>query len=68
MVRPLKDPNLRMDFDLRIPLTHEQKMLVSEAATLDQSDVAAWCRPILLKAAEARLKREKGRQKMEYDQ
>jgi len=59
MARPKKDPSLRMDVDLRIPVTAEQKQLIYDAASADQADVAAWIRPILLKAAEDRLKRDR---------
>jgi uncharacterized protein (DUF1778 family) len=62
MARPPKDPSERKSVDLRIPLTEEQKKLVAEAASADQEDVAAWVRPILLRAAENRLsKQNKGR-------
>jgi hypothetical protein len=59
MARPPKDPSERKDVDLRIPMTEAQKRIVSEAASADQSDVAAWVRPIVLMAAERRLKRGK---------
>lgn len=51
MARPPKDERLRKDSDLRIPLTVEQKRLIVEAATLAESDVATWLRPIVLQAA-----------------
>jgi uncharacterized protein (DUF1778 family) len=44
-----------MDVDLRIPVTREQKALIFEAAFLSQSDIAAWVRPLLLKAARKRV-------------
>ena len=53
MVRPRKAPQLRKDADLRIPMTADQKRLVVYAATLNQQDMAAWVRPLLLEAAEA---------------
>jgi len=52
MARPPKDPALRMDFDLRIPMTADQKALIIQAAATTQTDVAAWVRPILIKAAQ----------------
>jgi uncharacterized protein (DUF1778 family) len=58
MARPPKDPADRKSVDLRIPLTEEQKKLVSEAASADQEDVAAWVRPIVLHAAERRLAKQ----------
>jgi hypothetical protein len=60
MARPRKDPSERKTVDVRIPLTESQKKLVSTAAGADKADVAAWLRPIVLRAAEHRLsKREK---------
>jgi hypothetical protein len=59
MARPPKDPSERKSVDLRIPLTEEQKKLVSEAASADQADVAAWVRPIVLMAAQRRLSKKK---------
>jgi hypothetical protein len=58
MARPKKDARLRMSEDLRIPLTGDQKKLISKAAGLDQSDMAAWVRPLLIEAAKTRLLRE----------
>ena len=55
MSRPFKDPALRMSADLRIPVTEEQKQLITQAAASRQSDFAAWARPILLKAAQQQL-------------
>lgn len=55
MARPRKEPQLRKDVDLRIPLTAEQKRLIAEAAALDHSDMAAWVRPLLLQAAQIRV-------------
>jgi hypothetical protein len=63
MARPRKDPSERKDVDLRIPMTEEQKRIVSEAASADQADVAAWVRPIVLRAAENRLARRPKRGK-----
>lgn len=37
--------------DLRIPVTPEQKEIVSSATQLIGEDMASWARPILLKAA-----------------
>jgi hypothetical protein len=51
MARPFKEPHLRKDTDLRIPLTADQKRLVVLAANLAQADVATWLRPIILQAA-----------------
>lgn len=57
MARPPKDPSERKSVDLRIPLTQDQKELVAKAAKADQADVAAWVRPIVLRAAEKRLEK-----------
>lgn len=59
MARPPKDKRLLMRSSIRIPLTDDQKKLLEEAAHLDQSDLAAWVRPVLLRAAEERLARAK---------
>jgi len=58
MPRPPKDPNLRMDVDLRIPVTREQKEKISMAVSLDQMEFAQWARDILIRAAERRIKLE----------
>jgi uncharacterized protein (DUF1778 family) len=58
MARPRKEPRLRKDADLRIPLTAEQKELIAQAAALDQSDMAAWVRPLLIQAAQLRVARQ----------
>jgi hypothetical protein len=54
--RPPKDPSLRMDTDLRIPITAEQKMLIAKAAAKDGEDMAAWIRPIIVRAAQNKLR------------
>jgi hypothetical protein len=64
--RPPKDKNLLMNVPLRVMLTAEQKALIEEAARLDQQDMTAWARPILLQAARERVARaevERGHQK-----
>jgi len=48
-----------MSASIRLPLTEDQKRLIEEAAVLDQSDLTAWIRPILLRAAKERI--EKGK-------
>jgi len=48
-----------MNVPLRIMLTAEQKRLIEEAAKLDQADMTAWVRPILLRAAHDRIVRSK---------
>jgi len=51
MARPPKKPELRMDRDLRIPVTEDQRALVVRAAETAGKDMAAWAREVLLKAA-----------------
>ena len=64
MPRPPKDPSDLKNVDVRIPLTADQKKIISDAAEAEGSDVATWARPILLRSAQDRLsKREKGRGK-----
>jgi hypothetical protein len=59
MARPRKDGRLRMDTDLRIPLTSEQKALI-DAATADEPEgKAAWARGILLEAARRQINRSR---------
>lgn len=55
MARPPKDPSLRMDADLRIPVTAEQKRLILDAVADDPAGFAAWARAILLEAAKERM-------------
>lgn len=62
MARPPKDKRMLMNVPLRIMLTAEQKAMIEEAARLDQSEVAAWARPLLLQAAQQRLAKEKRKQ------
>ena len=56
--RPPKDKDLLMDVPLRIMLTATQKALIEEAARMSGDDVAAWARPILLRAAKAGVRRQ----------
>ncbi len=55
MGRPRKAGRLRMDTDLRIPMTTEQKQLLDEATADEPEGKAAWARAILLRAARDRL-------------
>jgi uncharacterized protein (DUF1778 family) len=63
MARPHKEPSERKSEELRIPVTEDQKNLISEAASADGADVATWLRPIVLRAAAKRLEKESGRDK-----
>jgi hypothetical protein len=56
MARPPKNPDLRMDKDLRIPVTAEQRETVNRAAQAAGQDMAAWARSLLLTAARRQLK------------
>lgn len=61
MARPRKDKRLLMNVSIRIPLTEDQKKLLEQAAILDQSDMTAWVRPVILRAAQERVARDKTR-------
>jgi hypothetical protein len=51
MARPTKDPKLRMETDLRIPVTADQKRVISDAVRDEPAGMAAWARSVLLDAA-----------------
>ncbi len=55
MVRPKKDPAMRMDTDIRIPLTAEQKKVIAAAVADEPGGMASWAREVLLDAASNRL-------------
>lgn len=55
MARPRKNGRLRMDTDLRIPVTTEQKALIVEATSDEPEGMAAWARSVLLDAARQRI-------------
>jgi hypothetical protein len=60
MARPPKFGRLRLDTDIRIPLTSEQKALIVEATRGEPEGMAAWVRAVVLVAAKRKLtKREK---------
>jgi hypothetical protein len=59
MPRPPKHGRLRMDTDLRVPLTSEQKTLIDEATANEPEGKAAWARAILLAAANRKLAKSK---------
>lgn len=58
MVRPRKHGRLRMDTDLRIPLTSEQKALIDQATADEPEGKAAWARAILLDAAKRKITKQ----------
>lgn len=55
MARPRKAGKLRMDTDLRIPMTSEQKQIIDQATANEPEGKAAWARAILLEAAKRRI-------------
>lgn len=55
MPRPLKNGRLRMDTDLRIPVTSEQKALIQQATADEAEGMAAWARAVLLLAAKRKV-------------
>jgi hypothetical protein len=59
MARPRKAGALRMNTDLRIPLTSEQKQVIDDATADEPEGKAAWARAILLRAARDRLAKAK---------
>lgn len=59
MARPRKSGSLRMDKDLRIPVTSEQKALIVEATSDEPEGLAAWARAVLLDAAKRKLTKGK---------
>jgi hypothetical protein len=61
MARPRKDGRLLMDTDLRIPMTTEQKALISEATSGEPEGMAAWARAVLLEAAKRKIAKSASR-------
>jgi len=57
MARPPKDERLRMNRDIRIPLTAEQKRVLAEAVCDEPGGMAAWARHVLIRAARERIAR-----------
>jgi hypothetical protein len=55
MPRPRKNDALRMDTDLRIPVTREQKALIQDATSDEPEGLAAWARAVLVEAARRKL-------------
>lgn len=58
MARPRKYGDERMDIQLRIPVTGDQKALIDMATVHESEGMAAWARAILLAAAKRRLEKE----------
>jgi hypothetical protein len=59
MARPKKDPAMRMDADVRIPVTAEQKAVLVRATADEPAGMAAWARHVLLDAARRRIMKAK---------
>jgi hypothetical protein len=59
MARPVKNPEERKAYHLRIPLAAQQRALIEEAARLADEDKATWARMVLLAAARKRIARRK---------
>ncbi len=57
MGRPRKDDALRMDTDLRVPMTAAQKALLDEATADEPQGKAAWARAVLLEAVRKKIAR-----------
>ena len=53
MGRPPKLKGERKGVDLRIPVTDDQKALITNAASRLGMDMAGWARPLLIHAAQA---------------
>jgi hypothetical protein len=61
MARPPKDSRLRMDTDIRIPVTADQKRLIAEAVEDEPAGLAAWARGVLMQAARERIAGQQNR-------
>ena len=55
MARPPKKPELRMDKNVIINVTTEQRATINAGAAAAGRDMSAWARPILLQAAKREL-------------
>lgn len=58
MPRHKKDPALRLNFDLRIPVTADQRELIMRAVSDEPTGFAAWARTVLLEAAKKKLEKQ----------
>jgi uncharacterized protein (DUF1778 family) len=59
MGRPIKKDALRMDKDIRVPVTADQKKIIEKAVANEPQGMAAWVRQVVLKAAEEKINRGK---------
>ena len=62
MARPPKEPHLRMNTDLRIPVTAEQKQAIMQAVANEPGGFAGWARTVLLLAAQQKITERKAAQ------
>lgn len=60
MGRPKKNPDSRLDAELRIRVTTEQRERIMRAVLLDSLDMSEWARGLLIRAADSRISKEKG--------
>jgi len=63
MARPRKYGALPMDRDLKIPVTSEQRALITEATRNESEGMAAWARVVLLDAAKKKIAKSDGKRK-----
>jgi hypothetical protein len=56
MARPIKKASLRMNKDIRVPVTAEQKKIIEKAVANEPAGMAAWVREVVLKAAEEKIR------------
>jgi hypothetical protein len=57
MARPPKNGVMRMDRDIRIPITGEQKALIVQATSDEPEGMAAWARAVLIREARKKIAR-----------
>jgi len=58
MARPKKPDHLKMDTDLRIPVTWEQKSIIDSVVSTEPMGMAAWVRTVIMEAAEKKLEKK----------
>jgi hypothetical protein len=58
MARKPKDPALKMNTHLRIPVTDSQYQLIMAAVADEQAGFAAWGRTVLLEAAKKKIEKQ----------
>lgn len=53
--RPPKDEAERLSSTVRVRVTTEQRALIESAAAMEGAELSEWARPILVRAARARV-------------